>query len=557
MKKTKLTAILALALSALLLFSACGSAGTPVKNLLIPDQAYTDNDPSLTEITTIADLKGTTYVTQSNELYYFTTTAASGINVYEKHIVYNVKTNTVVLTLTESATTNIKLSLHTLYLHYGDDKGMSSYIEVTTTSWKLNEAEVKIGRDSVAVTLYNSNGTSFASANRSTDAIALVDLLYFDGKCYRLGEDDIFTHAFDYSPLAEIPDVSEKHGDYYYEFEDEYVKVYDATLQFVSAYYLPEYADVLSGGVLEDGNVFLQYVYQSADDSAEYTFITEDEIEFSFGGSNGTLEALVKYNLVTVLVNAKDGSAKTLECNYLIDYTLNAADMSEAYAARLALNTKKMPVIAYGQLIENKRLSSERLLILKKDGVPTEIADINGSKVISFSYVANNRWEIECDDRSYLINEKGEVLGDVTNARSFGNYLYADGKVYNYDLAVVFDYANAGLTLYSAMDNALILQNADSEYLLYTGGEAATTIISKTAKLMLADVQDNFYVLLNTEAPEDVKYDIYNDQGVKLLSIKLADYTDFGQIGYESYYELPELYSCVDQTLNRVYYRLH
>lgn len=557
MRKLKITAILALALSALLLFSACGGAAIPVKKILLPDQTYVNENPSLTEITAIADLKDATYVSQSNELYYFTSNAESGVNIYKKHIVYNVKTNTTVLTLTENATKSISVSLDTLYLYYGDEDAKAPYITVTTTSWKVDASELKVGLDSYTVDLYNADGSSIATANRQTTAVELADLLYFDGRCYRLGENGTFAYAFDYSALAQIPNVSEKYGDYYYEFGYTQINVYDEALKFVSSYSLPQYAEPTSATVLEDGNILIQYIYKMADDASDYVFISEDEINIDFGENlSVTVEALCKYGLVTELITAKNGSAKKLDCNYLINYADNLADEAESYA-KDGIDTKKVPVLATAELIENQRLVDNRLLIIKKGGKITEVDAINGELVEEFYLVANNRWEVECEDRTYLINEKGEILGDVSNAQYFGNYLYFDGKVYNYDLAVAYDFAGAGLRLYSSMDNALILQNTDGEYLLYTGGEAATTIISKTAKLSLDTVQSNFYVLRNEEAPEDVKYDIYNDQGTKLLTINDEDYNVFSEIGYGSYYDLPQLFSCLDQNTNRIYYRLH
>ena len=125
---------------------------------------------------------------------------------------------------------------------------------------------------------------------------------------------------------------------------------------------------------------------------------------------------------------------------------------------------------------------------------------------------------IETEEREYLVDGKGKLIGEVTNGSFFGEYILCDGKVFDMDLATVYDLNEKKLELVKRMENALLLTNADDDVLLYTGkGEPAVLAVAEDGETLYK--YTNTYVIVHTEDG----YALYAQDGTKV--------TNFGDDG--------------------------
>ena len=77
--------------------------------------------------------------------------------------------------------------------------------------------------------------------------------------------------------------------------------------------------------------------------------------------------------------------------------------------------------------------------------------------------VAPNRYTVKNYlNQTILLNEKGEEIGDVSKVETFKkSYMVVDGKLFNYDLKMIYDYKEAELAQYKLYDNCAIFMNED------------------------------------------------------------------------------------------------
>ena len=166
------------------------------------------------------------------------------------------------------------------------------------------------------------------------------------------------------------------------------------------------------------------------------------------------------------------------------------------------------------------------------------------SQVISEYYNELNKQDISKwsakEIHEYLINGKGEILGNISNATDISvGYMRCDGKIYDYDMNVLYDYRAAKLSYEDWVGGSLIFENEDDEVLLYTGGNSTTTIVGKDSDLSLYYVASNYYVIKDMSAEDVVKYHFYNEKGTLLVTVESNSYfndnsyySDFESCGY-------------------------
>ena len=505
MKRSKLLVLTTAVLAMLLLFTACGKpASIPLKDVLLKDTTYTDSTPSYTTFEKISDLTGATVGSTSGDLVSFSK-VDTGDPTKTKISVYNIATNSIVWSETQTATYSIDVKLNDVnYFYYQSDAGCS-YFVVKTIAPNPDDITAK---PVTTTTLYSEAGEKIVSVNRSASVENVADLLYLDGKMYRATADGKIAYAFDYSPLANLPDIETKYNGQYYELKEEYVAVYDSNLKFVSKYKLPVHIEdggvVTACVVLENGNIFVQYVYAADAYSDEYDLIIEGE----------------KYIVVTQLVDVKKGTAKQIDCEYVIDDTMNMIEWADRYKDA-GINVEKMPVIGYASRIENKRVANELVVVIDNKGNCKELGTINGNQIDEFEFFADGSWEVYTEGSRYLVDADGKIIGDISNASTFGKFLYADGKIYDAKLNEVYDYYANDLTVKNTVGDSLLLAGEDGLLVLYTGSGDPITLIEKDAKKELVTVSDRWnsgsgYIIIKTGAEQ---FEIYNDAGTKLDTV--------------------------------------
>ena len=519
MKKARLLLVAALMLSAILLLSSCTGLFQPkpldVKDIIQADPNADFNSAVYTQSSSLPELTGMTLQNSFGELHYFTGSekVENSIYTYTKHAVYNSKLGSVVFMSTDSSNQVSQITLPS-------DLSQVSYYTVKAISYNLDELGNRSGIASMTTRLCDPTGANVTEAQGSGTVRTTYDLIHFNGACYRVNESGNITYAFDYSPLAALPSIDTASNEHYYEFFSEdgvnYLNVYNLDLTLCLEYEFPSYANGVQFTVLGNGNVLTQYALAEEEDAKDYTFMTSG-LSYYGGG-------VQKYTLVTEIIDITNGKAKSIDCDYLFGMTYNLRFDDEA----VGFNTEKAPVIGSGIKIEDKRIAPETdsalFVVIDDKGGIKELSNVRGHRVENIEYVYNNRWTLDTDTNTYLVNENGDVLGDITRANYFGNRMYADGKIYDYDLNVVFDYAGQGYALYTELNDALVLKNADGDQFIFS--DTSTTpvcILDATLGYDIQTYENNYYSIKNISDPLNIKYSIYSIDGSLLLEITGTD----------------------------------
>lgn len=551
MKKTKLTVIVVAILATLSMLFSCGSQSSlqTLSDILDSKADYTEH--YYTESAKIALLDGAEYKRYEENIMYFTAEHVDGANTYEKHLIYDAEADAVITTLTESATTDISVSLDSCRVN----GNYEPFFYVTTTSWTLNgDGDPDVY--SYATALYDASGNLVAETDFTAHPQTFCDLILFDEKMYSL-EDGAITYAFDCPSYVSLPYVEQKFdGKYYSLNQGDYVAVYDDELNLISRYNLPLYLDEdFTVFVLASGDIFVQYYAEADFFSSDYSFLTNDS---------------TKYDLTTLIIDKDTGCAEEIACDYLLMYGYSVDNDAEFFESN-GFKSGKVSTLAIGFKIENGRLPDiddldfdlASTVAIDASGKISDFSKINGESVQNTYFVAENRWIAVTRENAYLINGSGKILGNISNVNGKpGTFFMSDGKVYDCDLNMLFDFGAQELNYYGNVDSSIIFKNDDGEVFLYTGGESAATIVAKDSDLSLcySSSDSSYYAIKDTSDESQTKYKIYNSKGTLLLAVDENDYmggyyfgNDFRKCGdFDSF----TILRSVDENGKPVYHRL-
>lgn len=509
MKKLRILSLFAILLCVAMLFAACGKDAKTltVKKAFDELKAEANPTPRLTAANKL-EVTGT-YVDDDGDLVLFSGTEGG----YDKYTVYNVAKNSVVGTYTETETVAYNVDLYA-----DDDPGydLSYYVVQTATTDAA-------GKTTYKTALYAADGTKVAEVDKQNVALSLTfDLIRFDEKCYRISENGAIAEAFAWGEFAgNLPNIFAATEKYYYArlTTGTGFIVLDKSLQTVSSYVFASYAQNAVYGVLNNGDVWLQYQEKLPADAEKYDLVVEET-----GVAN-------KYNLFQQVFDAKKGTVKDAKTEYLIQ-ALVARDVAPEQDALKALD-KSIDNVAIGYKIENQRASQTMqdmlfLSISNKGAVESILNRLVEGQVGFFEVPADGVLKIsDILGRDYLYDAKGKLIGEITGAQAMTDtYVVGNSKIYDYNLNAVYDYTADGYEYYGTMRSAVILtkDNADgvAERYLYVNGNI--TKISEGATKVFNKVTDRLYYVRDYTAGT---YTYYNDLGTQLLQIK-------GALSYET-----------------------
>lgn len=516
MKKFKALVLIAALLLSVLLLASCAES----KDMqdLFDGTAYVDDTPSVTAAVQVEALKGATYQSQAAELVYLTDIVIDGENSHQKNIVYNLKTNAVVFEATATLTTDIDVTLGTQY-----DAG---YFLVETTTWQLVDG-VNLNYE-YKTALVAANGTVLAEVDGRVAPSTQADLIAFDGKCYRIAKDGTIAYAFDLGDFATLPTITAKTEKYYYYIDasGNEVLVYDLNCRLVAYYTMPDYAAAMQAYPLAGGDVLIQYIVAEPDDAEDYTFLLPT------GSYYGTT-APGKYTLHSLLLRSGKNKTKELDLDYFIVDVDRMTDDSwvEAFGLSDDCDNLATAVEIADQRVDTSATAYRAIVLSDSGKVRGELEKlITAQTTVIPSLINTNRWIVSnADSGRFLVNEKGYVIGEVTgyDARNESYYLVG-GKLYDYNLTAVYDYEDADLEVYNdyegVLNHGVLFENKDGEIICYTNGNS-TTVIAKDSARSLHTVTDGYFVVRDATDPANIKYDIYNDVGTKLVTLDYAPTT--------------------------------
>ena len=496
MKKIKITAICALALVAVMILSSCSFGGA---------KDYTDsfakNDvyvgaPVLTSSYSIGALEDLSFNNNTDDLFYFSGTVGSDSSRYEKHVVYNMATDRVLYSGTESTTKNIDVSLYRVY------NDVVVFV-VREHTWSTdNNGNAKNGSDAYYSVLFDADGYEIARTNTAATAKIAGDTVYFNGACYRVHEGRL-CYEFDFSALKYFPTGAEMYGDKYYDITEGYIAVYNDHFELVSKYYYPGYVEEARSVVLENGNILVQFMYEADAYGDDYDFILSGEE--------------TKYHIETKLVDAKKGTAKDVDTEYVVMYAVNADIYDEENDG---FDRDAFPVMGYGIRIENKRISEKerniRILNIKNNGTIEEFEMIEGDVLSNAIYIADGRWYVATRSRAFVMDSRGDIIFEVTNATRIGKFFVGDGKVFDCDGNQLYDYSVNNYTIYNSGNNpdgAIIFKNSDGDFLFYNGNGSPYLIADVSEGKSVVAVGSSYFIVRESGNNVKTMYKVYNVNG--------------------------------------------
>ena len=553
MKKSRIIALVAVALVAVMILSSCGSSAVTVKSFIDKKAEFVDTTATINSSTRIPELDGAMGdTTQAGDLVYYVIPADIEKSIYEKHVIYNLATGTVVHTATEHLTKNVTIVLDATI------KGDAYFVE-TVRNWQLDGDAVLSGSESYVTTLYSGSGRSVTNVNKDMEAELVCDTVFFNGACYRANEDGELEYAFDYSSLADVPEADYMYKNRYYDLSETYVAVYNNKFELISRYLVPAYASYSSHVILENGNVLVQLGYKADALSEDYDLIVFNNEGLSNEG--------LKIYIDTMIIDAKKGTAKEIECNYMITEEAFNIKMYEelGFDFYAGINSDKYPVYANAILIENKRITVDlfdeesnalRVVSIKNDGKMTELELINGEPIFDISMIAEERWMVETVyGHTYLLNKNGKILGDISNGSYRGGYIASNGKLYNLDLEEVYDFGANDLAIEDSTESAIVFEGDDGEIFVYGKDGVLRTLADKDSNTSVWTVSDRYIVLeiKNNDGALGVtktEYKVYNQDGEFIAEFDNAVYLDIESD------EAIIVYTH-DGTLGREYYRFN
>ncbi len=498
MKKTRIFSLIALTLCLVTLLSSCGADG--MMKYMNPEFNET---PTITTGTKKDFLSNIGNIQQhSGNLVFLRKYAENGS---ASDNIYNLKTDAVVATFSTPASL-------TTTVEFGSVSG-TQYFTVITREKDIIDEETGILTTKGKVTgatLYNADGAVLASATSDPGYKKLLNDFKFGNKIFETDKNGTIVEIGDASEFFDYGDVTAASEDYLYVESDEGIAIYDKFGNPVSTYQVKAYvySENLIGldyGILQNGNLFVQYIVPLPADSKKYDlYIRADDTPDG-----------IKADLVTEIVTAKNGNVKDVDVDYVIsDILFGGADEDKN---KIFKDNFKYNYASISK-IEDKKLTNEQYVILDNKLKIKESAEdvIDGVTVNDINLIGNNRFVVRDNlGRSHFIY-KNKVKKTVTWANHNEKYIWNSKTICDYDFTPLYDFGSIGYTVIFKGSTSLVVGKSTGEVteaVLFT--ESGTTLNLKAANS--DDVQYLGYVGGLWGVCRDVAgmffYDYYNEMG--------------------------------------------
>ena len=497
MRKTKLVALFALILALVTALISCGGAAS-LSNILnteydIAEDVYTNNEA-------LSELNGYEITRSNSEFVLFVSTDAPLLT----QKVLSLRTGKVVGTFTNTDTL-----VHTIDFTNGVPAFTVTKVD---TPVALLEAETTYA-------LYDANGTEVKSTKYQTDKPFMLtdDLLVYDYATYTVGEDGALTKKNDVPEYVLIKNLNNYNDNYYYVMNSKKVAVYDHSFNLLSTYVTPDYAEVGTMAVLNNGDIFVQYTYEVDEDSKKY------DID---GAEDGVSQ---KLNLVSLIVSAKNGKTTTLKLDYIVAGIISN-DMLGRYDEEVY--TDKFENIAVIAPIVNKKIDTsdanlDIVTMNNKGKVQKSLKFVDNQSASLPTMIANDRYSVYLlDGNTAIINGKGNIVNTINHQLSnVGEYFVGNRAIYDLDFNNVYDFAEKDAELYGTVANTVFVKaETDTGYdiVAFCDGEEKVVYSYNNDGTTTAvfNIVNNFGYSIIDSASGDHKY--YNANGDLIVTTTYA-----------------------------------
>lgn len=344
------------------------------------------------------------------------------------------------------------------------------------------------------------------------------DLFIFDNATYVIDENDLFTKGIDIPEYVSVSGLTNANDKYFYNFGDYGVSVYDREFKLCSIWAVPTHVETVGSGILNNGNIIYQYIYDLPDDAKDYDVVSEG----------------IKYDLVTIIINAETGKEKEIKTDYVINYVSpNNGMYDDELEADENRYTDDFENLAHITYIEDKIFpegESERnsdIVVLDNNGkIKGSVRVLDEQRAQISNKIADDRYLAALKNGDHaVVNGKGDVIGTIASGSLAikGGYLVGTKAVYNADFEVVYDLKENDATVVDYVGNTLFVNKkvSDEAYdiIAIRDGEQKTVLsVTKDTKQTFSVVNGIGYCLADT----DGNYKYYNAAGTEIVSLKYS-----------------------------------
>lgn len=319
-------------------------------------------------------------------------------------------------------------------------------------------------------------------------------------------------------------------GRHYYLEEDQAVFVFDALGQPVYEFHRPSYAEDCHIFVLGNGNVFIQYTYETIE-GEDYDYIRN----------------AIRHRVVSIFANLERGTVTNPVIEYLVGKMENAftdKDFNKRY-------TDRVDNVALILDIDNHRIDENepgRYIILSDSLIELVAMQDVVSGALDIVRISNNRNLVKTASGSLLVAGDCTVIGQLNNYRCITEkYIVTSGKIYDHDLKPLIDLSKDGYAYVTDVGDNIILSKVENNVLgLY--------LFKGEAPMFLGAYSDFIPCSEGYAMKEEGIYHYYDENGNRLVStvneIEWMDYfsAEGGKVNRVGY--------AISETGDVTYYRL-
>lgn len=436
-----------------------------------------------------------------------------------KYAVLNSKTGEVVYKLIKEASGAKVTATAAFQSCYNNNGGYTYFIRETKTD-RTNESDIvytqtlysALGEKITSKTSNESFNISFISATPDSEGA----LFAIEDKVYE-SKNGVFTYKCD-KGFKKIPtNLSYATDNNYYKFNSDEIFVYDANFNWVAYYTVPAGYEIKEKFLLADGNVLIQCSKLLPADASDYNLVMDGE----------------KYDYKTLIFNIADQTTKNVGCNYIIEGVYNMTANPEMFEEYFVADALHNVAIVYP--IVDKYVDENNQVFADFDNNMSMLGllghEITAQEGI-VEPIGNNRFiAYNKAGQKFLINEKAEVIGEVSSAtynRDLKLFKLGD-KHYDLDLKIVYDDITAidydfvgsgnGYTLYRETEQV----DGDDVNTYYILNGITIKELDLPENLSYVNTYSNYFYFdysVQVEG-EGTKYytDIYNTQGEKIFTV--------------------------------------
>lgn len=440
-RKIKYFIVLSLLIAMIFTFNSCSENVTLAKSFdVVLNKDYAPQERIVEDLVKIKELEDYNFAASKGELLSFTkvendaTISKAVFSTRNKKVVY-MGNSTVSLDL------DVRLA-----------SGVPAFTVVKTQVVEENGAsDIKSTCE-----LYDATGAYIAQASgEPVLPIAFADTVIFDNVAYSVNvENGALSKIADVFELV-YADTCEDWNDDYFCTYGESVNLYNKKFERIYTWTLPSEARLISRNMFNNGNLILQYALPLDADAEKYDFSEADEI-------SGAVE---KFELHSVLINAKKKSEKKIELDYIIEQITSEAELARA-AGNEKMYSDNVENIAYiypisDGIIDYSEKSADIVLMDNKGKIKKSLKLVEEQRAALPICLDNNVYIVSTFYGYALLDINGNVLNKIENAEIdiCGKNIIIDDTIYTLGMK----------EMYKLKENSEILGYCENKIIIKTG----------------------------------------------------------------------------------------